>query len=892
MPLGFEPNGGQTDPRVDFVARGKGYALFLTASEAVLALGAADETGTGHDRLSGTPSGAVLRMQLVGAGDAESKAVAGRELPGKVNYFIGSDPAKWRTNIPTYAEVTYRNVYPRVDLAYYGTQGQLEYDFILAPGADLKVIALRFQGADDIEVDSQGNLVLRVRGGEIRLPKPLIYQEVDGTRQEISGAYLLKDAHQVGFQVAAYDSGRPLIIDPVMVYSTYLGGSVSDRGSGIAVDTLGSAYVIGSTSSSDFPTTSGAPDSTFNGNFDVFVTKLDPSGTAPLVYSTYLGGLGGDLGFGIAVDGVGNAYLTGATGSSGFPVTAGAFDTSISAVDVFVTKLSAAGSLLYSTFLGGSSFDEGGGIAVDTVGSAYVTGYTSSSNFPVTAGAYDTSPNGGMDVFVTKLDPIAGAPLAYSTYLGGTVDDRGRGIAVDGAGNAYATGETRSSAFPVTAGAYDTSYNGGLDGFVTKLDPIAGAPLVYSTYLGGTGDDFGRGIAVDGAGYAYATGQTGSSAFPVTAGAYDTSYNGGLDVFVTKLDPIANAPLVYSTYLGGGGDDMGHGIAVDGAGDAYATGATGSSSFPTTADADDTSFNGGVRDAFVTKMNATGSALLYSTYLGGSGFDQGTGIAVEGVDAYVTGFANTGFPTTAGAFDTSFNGGTDDAFVTKLSTPGTPAMLVLSPPTDTNPVGTSHTVMATVTDASGNPVQNIVVRFSVSGSVTSSGSCTTGPNGQCDFSYAGPAFPGTDLIDAYADTDGDSVQDASEPAGAATKAWTLPASTSGHVHGAGAISGPTGEKILFEFHAMNTDDGLKGDCHVIDRTEDKRIECVDVTTLVVVGNQATVYGNALDGDVPTMYVINVTDNGNPGKNDTFSITLGTGYMASGILVDGNIHVED
>jgi hypothetical protein len=390
-----------------------------------------------------------------------------------------------------------------------------------------------------------------------------------------------------------------------LVYSTYLGGGSENWGFGIAVDGSGNAYITGWTSSSTFPTTPGAFDTSFNGLIDVFVTKLNASGTA-LVYSTYLGGaIWWDQGYAIAVDGSGNAYITGRTWSSNFPTTSGAFDTSFNGIfDIFVTKLNASGTaLVYSTYLGGEDYDSGYGIVVDSSGNAYITGWTSSSNFPATPGIFDTSYNGGYsDVFVSKLN-ASGTALVYSTYLGGGRDDFGNGIAVDGSGNTYITGYTLSSNFPTTLGALDTSYNSGLyeqDVFVSKLN-ASGTALVYSTYLGGGGDDEGNSIAIDSSGDAYITGNS-FFGFPTTPGAFDISYNGGYsDVFVSKLNASGTA-LVYSTYLGGGNDEVGNGIAVDGSGNAYITGETQSSNFPTTPGAFDTSFNGGY-DVFVTKLS-------------------------------------------------------------------------------------------------------------------------------------------------------------------------------------------------------------------------------------------------------------------------------------------------
>src|SRR6266568_3527378 len=494
LPLHFEANRGQTDKDVRFLSRGAGYSLYLTASEAVLVLAKPNADAKGDVRATrerrDTPTRAqsvALRMSLVGA--ARKPVVSGLdEQPGKANYFIGKDRSKWRTNVPTYAKVHYQNVYPGIDLVYYGNQRQLEYDFVVALGADPKKIALRFQGAEKVEIDAQGELMLHTTGGDMHQHKPVIYQEIDGVRRDIDGGYVIKSGKRVGFQIAAYDTSRPLIIDPVVLsYSTFLGGSFEDEGSGIAVDAAGNAYVTGMTASINFPTTPGAFNTT-NGQFpEAFVTKLDPAGST-LVYSTYLGGNGDDRGRGIAVDSQGNAYVTGATLSTDFPTTVGAFQTaSRGSAESFVTKLDPTGStLVYSTYLGGGGPDVGSGIAVDADGNAYVTGYTTSPTFPTTVGAFQFIFGGGADVFVTTLNP-AGSALVYSTFLGGHNTDMGKGIAVDALGNIYVTGTTNSVNFPTTAGAFQPIFGGGFNGdiFVTKLDPKALGPLslVYSTFL-------------------------------------------------------------------------------------------------------------------------------------------------------------------------------------------------------------------------------------------------------------------------------------------------------------------------------------------------------------------------------------------------------------------------
>jgi beta-propeller repeat-containing protein len=625
LPLHFEANRGQTRQDVCFLARGPGYSLYLTAGEAVLVLArpnpdAKRDLRSTPERLNtqarATP--VVVRMSLVGA--APKPLVSGlEELPGKANYFIGNDPAKWRTNVPTYAKVHYQDVYPGIDLVYYGNQRQLEYDFVVAPGGDPERIALGFQGVERLEIDAEGELVLHAAGGALRQRKPVIYQETDGLRREIDGGYILKGANRVGFRVAAYDDSRPLVIDPVLFYSTYLGGSGFEVGNGIAVDPVGNAYVTGTTASVNFPTTAGAFDMTLDmtleGNSEAFVTKLNPTGSA-LLYSTYLGGSSGEEGFGIAVDIAGNAYVTGETGSPDFPTTLGAFQTApgFGGNDAFITKLNPTGTvLIYSTYLGGSNSDEGFGIVVDALGNAYVTGTTTSTNFP-TSNAFQIAFAGGTrDAFVTKINPAGTGPV-YSTYLGGGGDDSGHSIAVDATGNAYLSGATGSINFPTTPGAFQMTFQGGdgsflppfgflppLDAFATKLN-ATGSALVYSTYLGGSSDEAGLGIAVDAGGNAYVTGLTDSTNFPTLNAIQSTFAGGDRDAFVTKINPMGTG-LVYSTYLGGTGDDVGFGIALDGlpSPNAYVTGVTASVNFPTTPGAFQTS-NAGSYDAFVAKI--------------------------------------------------------------------------------------------------------------------------------------------------------------------------------------------------------------------------------------------------------------------------------------------------
>jgi beta-propeller repeat-containing protein len=663
LPMTFEKNAGQSRSGVDFIARGSGYSVFLTPGEAVLAVKKQGPPARTHDPIAGPAEDGAIRMSLVGSSSA--RAAGESELSGKVNYFIGSDPAKWKTGIPTFARVRYSGVYPGIDVVYYGNQRQLEHDFIVSPGADSGAITLAFTGAS-ADIGKDGDLVLAVTGGQLSMHRPHIYQEIDGVKRAVSGGYVKRPDGRIGFAVGPYDMARPLVIDPVLVYGTYLGGSNDDAGTGIAVDLSGNAYVVGHTASSDFPT-EGPRQPANGGGYDAFVAKINASGSA-LVYSTYLGGSAEDRGLGIAVDALGQAYVTGHTASSNFPTTPGAYQTTYGGgvADAFVAKLSASGStLVYSTYLGGSGYDVGAGIAVDPSGNAYVTGYNYLADFPTTTGAFQTASAGAYDAFLTKLNP-SGSGLVYSTYVGGNGDDFAVGIAVDGAGNAYVTGSTNWSNFPTTPNARQGTFGGDYDAFVTKLNPT-GSALVYSTYLGGPGREFGQGIAIDTLGNAYVVGQTTSGDFPTTLGAYQTAFGGSVDAFVAKINSNGSG-LVYSTYLGGSGWDNGTAIAVDLSGNAYVTGVNYLGGFPTKDPLQATYVDG--FEAFVAELNSTGSGLVYSTYLGGNGNDLGLGIAVDPLgNAYVVGTTqSTDFPTSPNAYQDA-NAGIYDAFVAKIGAP-------------------------------------------------------------------------------------------------------------------------------------------------------------------------------------------------------------------------------
>lgn len=650
LPLFFEANRGQTDPRARFIARGKGYSAFFTDSEAVFALTRTDS------------STEAFRVKVHGAAK-HSRPRAQGPLEGKSNYFIGNDPSRWLKGIPQYSRILYEQVYPGIDLVYYGQQRHLEFDFVVEPGADPGNIGLVFNGVKGLDLDEAGNLAVQLDEGRVAFQAPEVYQVVHGVRLRTQGSFVVA-GNQVHFKIGHYDHEWPLVIDPVLAYSTYLGGTGSDTGTSIAVDNSGAAYVAGFTGSSVFPN-SNAFDSTYGGVRDAFVSKFNAAGSA-LVYSTYIGGTSDDRANGIAVDSAGQAYVTGLTSSSGFPVTAGVTQTTKAGLqDGFVTVLNAAGSaLVYSTYLGGTGDDTPKGIAVDASGNATVTGSTTGSF--VTVSPVQASYGGGShDAFLTKVNS-SGTSLLYSTYLGGSGDDQAFGIAVDSSGSAVVAGSTVSANFPLTS-AYQSSNNGGsTDAFVTRIN-AAGNAWVYSTYLGGTGGDEAFAVCLDSSGNAYLTGYTDFTAasplFPATLFNFNPNSSGQQDAFLTKLSPTGG--MAYSTYFGGQGNDIGLGIAVDSADQPYITGRTGSVDLPI-ASPIQSSLNG-VQNVFVAVFLSTGNYLAYSTYLGGTSSDTGNAIALDpSGNAYVAGVTNsTDFPV-SNALQSSYAGGANDAFVLNI----------------------------------------------------------------------------------------------------------------------------------------------------------------------------------------------------------------------------------
>jgi hypothetical protein len=784
IPLWFEANHGQTEAQVQFLARGPRQTIFLTPQAVILSLHPADKPAR------------ALRLSFAGT-DATPRILGRNPLLGKVNYFMGNDRAQWRTGIPTFARVVYQGVYPGVDAVFYGRGRQLEYDLVVQPGTDPSRIALAFDGADRMELDSNGALLLHVAGEVVRQSRPIIYQEIAGIRREVSGGYTLRDGGQVGFQLGAYDPAHPLVIDPVLLYSTYLGGSSNEIAWSVAVDAAGNAYVSGYSDSLNFPVTPGAAQTASAGGRDIFVAKLNPTGSG-LVYATYIGGTGTEEGRGIAVDSSGNAHISGPTDSSDFPVTVGALQTVFGGVeDCFVVKLDSSGSsMLYATYLGGTGEEVFGGIAVDNTGVAHVAGSTRSLNFPVTPGVFQPSLVGFRDIFVAKLNS-AGSALVYSTYIGGGNFDDALGIAVDSAGQAYVAGRVFFNfspvPYPTTPGAFQTTYDAIQDGLVTKLS-ADGSALVYSTLLGGSAVDEPFGIALDSSGNAYLTGRTFSADFPTTAGSLQTTLIGSVDAFVTKLNPTGTG-LVYSTLLGGsegGGFEIGDGIAVDSAGNAYVVGTTPATDFPVVAAFQPVKAGGVHEDAFIAKLNAAGTALVYSSYIGSFFGDAGNGIAIDSLpnpNAYIVGQTTfTDFPVTTGVVQPTL-GGASDGFVAKIGD------IVIPPAT---------------------------------GKVTGGGTINI-PGGTANFGF-----------------------------------------------------------IVQRDHPA---DPITGEFQYVDKVTGGKLHSVAYSSFSVVGNTSTFSGTCTLNGAACTFSVTVVDNGEPGKTDEFTLSINAGPAAGGTLRSGNVKIH-
>ena len=669
LPLSFEENRGQTDPQVKFLSRGEGFSVYLASNEAVFKLRRwSTET---HRRAY-----SVVRLRLEG-GNPRATAFGIEALPGKVNHFSGD---KSQTAISTFAEVGFNDIYPGVNLVYRGSQGRLEYDLTLAPESDPRQIKFAIDGADQLSINKQGDLIIATASGRVIEKAPSIYQNVNGQKKPVNGKYVLLGKREVSFEVGSYDKREPLIIDPLVAYASYLGGSSIDFATGIAVDSYGDAIVTGYTDSADFPITTGAFQSTVYGADDVFVAKINPTGTA-LIYSTFIGGGNEDEATGVAVDSIGDAYITGYTMSPDYPSTVGAVQPHYSgrSQNAFVTALDPSGNLIYSTFLNGSATSSATAIAVDSGGNAFVTGLTSSTDFPATSGAYQTSfvpsSNENFAAFVAKLNPI-GTALEYSTFLGPPNYMDGRAIALDAAGDAYVTGTTYPGG---TAGGSLCPSHNSTCGFVAELDSI-GSSLIFANTLNlrDAGYTQPQAIAVDSNGRSHVGGSFGTSGAPVS--------------FVANLDASGTISSVVNFV----GIPSIQGIAMEPSGSLLITGLV-EGSFLTTAPGSFQPKYAGAQDAFVTELDSTGNFVTATTYLGGSGQDEGLAIASDSWgNAYVAGYTESSdFPVTAGTFQSAKGGGIAHASnVTSFH-----ARIVMSErsPTPTPPATSTPTARPTAT---------------------------------------------------------------------------------------------------------------------------------------------------------------------------------------------------
>ncbi len=656
IPLTFEQNRGQAPEDWRFLARGPGAAILIRNSGMEIQLRPAASGTTSEAALPETLS--RVRLQFEGANP--QARVAGLEArEGKVHYYLGSDPANWLVSIPTFARVRVQELYPGIDLLYYGNQGKLEFDLVLEPGAHPELIRISVAGAS-LRLTQKGELALAIGNREIRLHRPRVHQLRNGRRIEIEGRYRLRGETVAGFQLGDFDPSSEVVIDPVVDFASYLGGSGFESANGIAVDAQGAAVVTGETRSTDFPLESALVGSAPGGFSDAFVTRFNPAGDG-VVYSTYLGGAGDDIGYAVAVDGQGNAYVTGSA-EPGFPISQGSLQITGSGRDVFIAKLSPSGTLVYSAVLGGNQPDWGRGIDVDLGGNAFVAGRTGSSDFPVTEGALQPLRGGSHDAFAAQLD-ADGTTLSYATFLGGGGGDEAHGIAVDSQGSAWVVGETNSgdaTPFPTTAGATQPLYGGGLeDGFVAKID-ASGSQLAFSSYLGGSSSDRCLAVDVDPGGSAVATGETTSSDFPLENARDDV--RGSRDAFVTKFD--AGGSLTFSSFFGGSSSEEGRGIAVNSEGIIYLTGETTSADFPEVDPLTEGQTND-LRNAFVAVLSADGSDLLFSSGFGGDEDDGANGIALDAEgNVYLVGATESE--------DLEVNGfqgnlrGTQDAFIAKI----------------------------------------------------------------------------------------------------------------------------------------------------------------------------------------------------------------------------------
>ena len=711
LPLRFEANMDRVGRGVKYIGKGPGYDVRLSATGISLRVGNA---------------GPRTFMRFVGANRA-AKIEGLDAQPTNANYYLGIDPSRWTTHATTWSKIQYHGLYPGTDLFFHEHDHALEYDFEVKPGGDPRAITLEFDWTSTLRVDAQGNLVLCAQTGEITWLKPVAYQGSGPSRRPIAAEFVVQAPNRASFAVADYDRSQTLVIDPVLGFSTFLGGNGNDYVRAIAVDSAGNIYITGGTSSTDLATSKSSYQSAFAGGSyvdlgDAFIAKLNPT-ASQILYITYFGGSNDDQGLGIAVDGSGSVYVTGPTGSLNFPVTQGAYQRTFGGSggnhlpgcgDAFIAKFGPSGNLIYSTYLGGAADELGGSLAVDGSGNVYVAGTTLSANFPASASAPQKTFGGTAnqfitgsgypayntgDVFVAKLDPT-GSTLLGATYLGGSGDEEPFALALDSSGNVYVAGATTSTNFPTTANAYQRTFGGHSDGTLQAINSLGDgflakynsnlSSLLYSTYLGGNRDDSITSIFVDSTGSVYVGGATESTNFPVTTGAIQTTYRGPQaligersastgDGFIARFNSTGSS-LVFSTLLGGSDDDAVSGITVDSAGNIIVAGGTASADFPVTADALQKKLAGtvtqsisiGIGDAFVAKVDPAGAKLLYSSFLGGAAKDGALGIALDGAgNIYISGStASSDFPVTTGVLQTTLNGQpstTSDGFLAKIT---------------------------------------------------------------------------------------------------------------------------------------------------------------------------------------------------------------------------------
>ncbi len=641
LPVSFEPNRGQASAGTLYLARGNGYLLSLEASRSRIMLRNKEKS-------------AEISSQLVGSSKSP-RLEALDPLPGHSSYFRGQDPAKWVTGVPNFARIRAAAVYPGIDLIYYGNQNRLEYDFVVEAGADPSVIRLRFDGVRSLRTDADGNLILSTPAGDIIQQKPDIYQTVGGKRQPVAGRFEIQGRRTVAFKLASYDRSRSLVIDPVMVYSSFLGNGYQDEGNGVVADAAGNLYLVGDTYSPTY------------GDSDVLIRKIAPDGSG-YVYIADIGGSDNDYGTGIAVDPNGSVYVGGYSASVDFPLANAFQNGNAGNNNAIVLRLDPTGStLIFSTYIGGSNDDRAMGLALDSQGDVYLTGGSASADFPTSTGAYQVQnraySNGGVNCFVVEFDSQGNG--IFSTYIGGTSEDIANAIAVDPQGNSYITGQTNSGNYPQVNNTFQHSQHGGFDAFITEISSDA-THFVWSTFAGGSSDDFGYGIAVDAVGNTFVVGTTTSPDFP-TDNAYQRTYQGGAsDAFVMAYSPNGTN-LIFSTFFGSHGTDDGNGIALDSNDNIYIAGDTDSDQFPVTAGAIQPTRKGNV-DGVFAMFTPTGQQLTYSTFFGGSGNDTSSSVAVDQYgNAYLTGLTQSfDFPLTSGAAQTTPGGGMQDAFFAKI----------------------------------------------------------------------------------------------------------------------------------------------------------------------------------------------------------------------------------